>query len=412
MVPSSHTTTTTSQVTNFVNLGAPMELLIDDVAFEFYKYARDYRNDEIALFGVTKPENPLHVTKFVVTKQKVNSVAADMDEDYLALYEGQMAMQKIMPINASRVWAHTHPMTGPSSANPSGKDMGTWNDEKNKFKNFFVMLILSRSGEITCRVRVRGSLSSIVTGLDNQITIEREIPVKIVPTEGFTTALTNAVTAKFSAQAVTALGNDAHILNKYVSFKDMYPDMITEFEKNYAELVSPTDTYSKKENVVVGNGYSVYDNDDSYYWQGSTHTSGKKQRPIGFQHQITKKRACAEIVPEILMALGKDAVTFKDVTQEELSKLQERYDDIASLDDLKLIEDTFRSDRNGDPTIVDALLGAIAANVLAFENKSLVPYITFSTPDDNKRKYACNSSRMSYPEFRDKSLEFNQASLN
>ena len=135
MVPSSHTTTTTSQVTNFVNFGAPMELLIDDVAFEFYKYARDYRNDEIALFGVTKPENPLHVTRFVVTKQKVNSVAADMDEDYLALYEGQMAMQKIMPINASRVWAHTHPMTGPSSAGPSGKDMATWNDEKNKFKN-------------------------------------------------------------------------------------------------------------------------------------------------------------------------------------------------------------------------------------------------------------------------------------
>ena len=160
-----------------------MELLIDDVAFEFYKYARDYRNDEIALFGVTKPENPLHVTRFVVTKQKVNSVAADMDEDYLALYEGQMAMQKIMPINASRVWAHTHPMTGPSSAGPSGKDMATWNDEKNKFKNFFVMLILSRSGEITCRVRVRGSLSSIVTGLDNQITIEREIPVKVVPTD-------------------------------------------------------------------------------------------------------------------------------------------------------------------------------------------------------------------------------------
>lgn len=216
-----------------------LELKINSDAFDMFLYMRDYKPDEVTMFGLTYPEDPLHVYEFVLVKQKVNSVSSDCDEDYMADFVADNVSKGIMPINCERVWCHTHPMTGANSANPSGKDMATWNDKDNALKNFMIMMILSRSGEMTCKLRIRSNLSNEVTGLDFPFEIEKDIPVKIVPSEAKEELIKATLITKFGEQAVTTLGDKAvSVLGPYLNIKDLYPERITALEKQYEELVS------------------------------------------------------------------------------------------------------------------------------------------------------------------------------
>lgn len=261
-----------------------LELKINSDAFDMFLYMRDYKPDEVTMFGLTYPQDPLHVYEFVLVKQKVNSVSSDCDENYMADFVASNVDKGIMPINCERVWCHTHPMTGANSANPSGKDMATWNDKDNALKNFMIMMILSRSGEITCKLRIRSNLVNEVPGLDYPFEIEKDIPVKIIPSSTKDDLVKATLITKFGEQAVTALGDKAmSALGPYVSIKDIYPDKIKDLEEQYEKLVS-------KDAPIVVRGTTQNDWRHFNHSQPKNHKQKKKRKRKNSARNASKNK--------------------------------------------------------------------------------------------------------------------------
>jgi hypothetical protein len=218
-------------------------LKIDGAAFDKFLYMRDYKPYEVAMFGITHADNPLHVYDFELVKQKVNSASADCDPQYMADFLVNNIAKGIMPINCERVWCHTHPMTGDNSANPSHKDMSTWNDADNSHKNFLIMMILSKSGQITCKLRIRSNWNKEVAGLDLPFEFEKDIKVEIIKGETYMAKIKQAIVANYGQQAVDKLGDDAvKVFAPYLKLIDIYPEFteqalpwIERFERDFQE---------------------------------------------------------------------------------------------------------------------------------------------------------------------------------
>ncbi|HRA10026.1 MAG TPA: hypothetical protein PKX31_00060 [Chitinophagaceae bacterium] len=360
-----------------------LTLKIDAYAFDKFVFMRDHKDSEITMFGITHKENPLHVYDFRIVKQKVNSTSSDCCPEYMAEYIETNAMAGIPPINCERVWCHTHPMTGDSSANPSGKDMSTWNDQDNAMKNFMVMMILSKTGQITCKLRVRGNLSTSVNGLDHPYEVEKEIPVEIIKDEGYDAKILTGLKNIFGERAVDKLGMEKakKSLLPHVSLIEIFPEfneLITEYDK----LVSP-DTYT-----VIRSGYQGYGGNHSHYQPAKN---------------SFKKSASPEIIPEMLLELGEHRESFRVMTDNELQRMKAAFADIEDITSLQSMERIFEFDNPYNPMDgISVILGAIHGDLLEKDFQ-----IAYKSNNKLDRVKAINTAGLKYPQFKDTASKIN-----
>lgn len=387
---------TTYTTNTSTNPNKPVEpvLRIDGKAFDKFVYMRDYRPCEVAMFGITKADNPLHVYDFELVKQVVNSVSADCDKDYMADFVAANLAKGIAPINCERIWCHTHPMTGESSANPSGKDMSTWNDPDNSYKNFLVMMILSKSGQITCKLRIRSNWNKEVSGLNLPFEFEKDIKVEIVKDQSYTDNINAAIARKFGEQAVTALGTDSlKALIPYMNLLDIYPEF-EQLHKQYEELVSKEESYTNHNRI----GYQGNHQNSWLGGHGGGANSKKKQ----------KKEASAKNVPEMLLMISEHKETFNPISDLDLKKIQESFDGINDVTDLAFLEDEFKQDNpRKTKDYISTIIGAISGDILDFDDSTSSLYIKFKSNDFDKRAAACNGAGMTYPLFKEAAVEIN-----
>lgn len=360
-------------------------LKITDEAFFKFKYMRDYRDKEVAMYGITKPEDPLYVTDFALVKQKVGAVSADIDPDGLADHVQKYLDMGIYPINCERVWCHTHPMTGESSANPSAKDMSTWNHEENSKKNLFVMMILSKSGQMTCRLRIRGNASKFVPGIDYPIDIDGTIGVKIVQTDSFQSKIKECAAKYFTTEALSGGIKPEYIASivlDSVSAKEIIPE-IADLENQYAELVS-NEVFSTNSNynLTLGTPFN------------STHTSNSAQ----------KKTAHAVYVPAIALDAGDNVESLKDIAvgSTQIISINDKWCDSERrtiiTSDLKTLEDDFYSNHAAsDDDICAVIIGSIRANVVTPYVDKFITSIYPVAPKD-RAKVAVESG-MFFPKY-------------
>lgn len=323
-----------------------LKLRIADVAFLKLIHMRDHKPYEVAMFGITTPDDPLFVQDFALVKQKVHETSTDIDPDGLADHISKYYNQGIGPINCERVWCHTHPMTGSGSANPSGKDMSTWNHADNSQKNLFVMMILSKSGEITCRVRIRGSAEKFVTGLKHTIDIDETISTEIVQTDLMKERIRAAAQKIFTPEALATLNED--VISKWVltnvSKSTIFPEF-TELEAEYEKLV----TLDRPTSVIYPNAPSI-----TQYQYGSPNTNR------------TKKKACPEDVPRIALIAGDDCVDIGAIKFDspEIKMINDQFTDNNGCqiicNDLRKLHEKFIADyASHEDDICMTILGAI-----------------------------------------------------
>lgn len=291
-------------------------------AYQKLIFLRDLKDCEVAVLGETKVDNPLHVIDIHLIKQKVSSVAADMDEEDISRHVEAMLDKGVHPINSERFWIHTHPMTGEGSANPSGKDMATWNDPNNSEKNFQVMFILSKSGHVTCKVRVR--TDSKIAGF-NKITYEESATFEVVESEEDKEYCKARLTEIFGEKAFEKLG--PQILINHVKINELYPEFV-DLEKTYKELV--TNNFYTYGGGGGTTNYNDYDGEYNHYYQNRTGYSvsgGNTQKSLGFQGSgKTKKKPRIEDVPAMLFLFGENAIDFDKADYENTTRLREDYD--------------------------------------------------------------------------------------
>lgn len=380
------------------NVNKPSEpvLKIDARAFDKFVYMRDYRPCEVAMFGITHKNNPLHVYDFELVKQEVNSVSADCDKEYMADFVVANLAKGIPPINCERIWCHTHPMTGETSANPSSKDMSTWNDPDNSYKNFLVMMILSKSGQITCKLRIRSNWNKEVTGLDLPFEFEKDIKVEIVKDEAYTNNIKQAIVRIFGEQAVNQLGNDAFkVFAPYMKLIDVYPEF-ADLHRQYEELVTQEKFNTNKIGFTNQNNHQ-----NTWVGGGVNSNSKKKQRRI----------ADASYVPEMLLIISEHKQVFSPISDLDLKKLQESFAELEDVTDLQFLEDDFfkQNPKKKDKDLASALIGAIAGGILDHEETTGSLHIKFKAGDFEKRAAACNAAGLIYPDFKEAAIEINVA---
>lgn len=367
-------------------------LKINGSAFDKFLYMRDYKPYEVAMFGITYADNPLHVYDFELVKQKVNSLSADCDPQYMADFLVNNISKGIMPINCERIWCHTHPMTGENSANPSGKDMATWNDTDNSHKNFLVMLILSKSGQITCKLRIRSNWNKEVTGLNIPFEFEKDIKVEIIKDESYINKIKQAIVNNYGQQAVDKLGDDAiKVFAPYLKLIDIYPEFIN-LHNQYEELVS-LDTYTSNNNN--NNNRQIGYNNHTYIGSGPNYVSNNK-----------KKEASENMVPEMLLMISEHKDSFNPISESDLNKIKESFEGIDGVEDLAMYEKEFKRKNPTKPDdFISVVLGAISGDILDTDNSSVI--IKHKTNELDKRAKACNSAGMIYTSFKNIAIQIN-----
>ena len=112
-------------------------------------YMRDKGNTEISGFGISHPDDPMLVEKFVLVKQKCSSVTTEFEDKDVADFTDDMVDEGYNPNQFMRIWIHTHPG---NSASPSGTDEKTF-DRVFGHCNWSVMAILACGGDTYCRIR-------------------------------------------------------------------------------------------------------------------------------------------------------------------------------------------------------------------------------------------------------------------
>lgn len=76
---------------------------------------------EISAFGISDPDNPLHIVDFIIPKQQTSSASIDIDMEWWADYQFTLDDNNIDPSRVN-TWFHTHPA---SMCSPSGTDQET-----------------------------------------------------------------------------------------------------------------------------------------------------------------------------------------------------------------------------------------------------------------------------------------------
>jgi proteasome lid subunit RPN8/RPN11 len=77
-------------------------------------YFRDKTDNEVGGFGISKPDDLLFVTDFIVVKQEVTAVSVKFEDEAVAnFFEDQVDLGR-KPEQFARIWLHTHPGDSPS----------------------------------------------------------------------------------------------------------------------------------------------------------------------------------------------------------------------------------------------------------------------------------------------------------
>ncbi len=105
-------------------------------------FLRDAGPTEIGGFGITDPDDPLHVIEFVTLRQACTPTTVDFAEDAIADFVDEQADLGRPPAQCLRVWIHTHPGSCPR---PSQTDEETF---RNVFgeSDWSVMFIVACGG--------------------------------------------------------------------------------------------------------------------------------------------------------------------------------------------------------------------------------------------------------------------------
>jgi proteasome lid subunit RPN8/RPN11 len=114
-------------------------------------YMRDMTDNEVGGFGITKPNDLLFVTDFILVKQKVTVVSVSFDDSSVADFFENQVEQKRKPEQFARIWLHTHPGDSP---NPSMTDEETF-DRVFGTCDWSVMFILAQDGSSYARLHFK-----------------------------------------------------------------------------------------------------------------------------------------------------------------------------------------------------------------------------------------------------------------
>lgn len=114
-------------------------------------FMRDMTDNEVGGFGITRPDDLLFVTDFVLVKQKVTVVSVSFDDSSVAdFFEHQVELER-KPEQFARLWLHTHPGDSP---NPSMTDEDTFDRVFGKC-DWSVMFILAQDGSSYARLHFK-----------------------------------------------------------------------------------------------------------------------------------------------------------------------------------------------------------------------------------------------------------------
>lgn len=114
-------------------------------------FMRDMTDNEVGGFGITKPNDLLFVTDFVLVRQKVTIVSVAFDDDSVADFFDQQVELKRKPEQFVRIWLHTHPGDSP---NPSMTDEDTFSRVFGTC-DWSVMFILAQDGSSYARLHFK-----------------------------------------------------------------------------------------------------------------------------------------------------------------------------------------------------------------------------------------------------------------
>jgi len=128
----------------------PMKLRFSPTAWAKLLYLRDIGDTEVGGFALTQEDDLLYVSDFLMPKQECGSVSVEFDDESIADMTDDLIDLGYHPKQFMRIWIHTHPNI---SASPSKTDEDTF-DEVFSGCDWAVMFILSKSDDISCRLRV------------------------------------------------------------------------------------------------------------------------------------------------------------------------------------------------------------------------------------------------------------------
>ena len=112
-------------------------------------FMRDLTDNEVGGFGITKADDLLFVTDFVLIKQDVTSVTVSFDDDAVADFFADQVEAGIKPEQFARIWLHSHPGMSPQ---PSGTDEETFSRVFGSC-DWAVMFIIASDGRTYARLR-------------------------------------------------------------------------------------------------------------------------------------------------------------------------------------------------------------------------------------------------------------------
>ena len=114
-------------------------------------FMRDMTDNEVGGFGITKPNDLLFVTDFVLVRQKVTIVSVSFEDNSVADFFEHQVEQKRKPEQFARIWLHSHPGDSPS---PSMTDEETF-DRVFGSCDWSVMFILAQNGSSYARLHFK-----------------------------------------------------------------------------------------------------------------------------------------------------------------------------------------------------------------------------------------------------------------
>lgn len=276
-----------------------MKAKIEREAFEKLLFLRDLKPFEVAVLGETKLDDPLHVVDIHLVKQEVSAASADLDPQDVFRHVDEMMNKGIPPINSERFWIHTHPMTGTGSANPSAKDMATWNSPENAKRNFLVMMIISKTGEITCKVRFLVDPSPLMSVKIPQLKYEVETDVEIIDDPEYTSKLHEDLIDFYGENTYSAIPVD--VLKQY------FPNRFKDLREKYELYV-----HEEKPTYFTQHGMNNYTN---YGVVGSRNQ--KKRRPLTIK---------PETIPGVLVLVSDIATQVAGLDDSRMQKIFEKYE--------------------------------------------------------------------------------------
>lgn len=114
-------------------------------------FMRDRTDNEVGGFGITKPDDLLFVTDFVLVRQKVTMASVSFEDSSVADFFEQQVELKRKPEQFARIWLHTHPGDLP---HPSMTDEKTF-DRVFGSCDWAVMFILAQDGSSYARLHFK-----------------------------------------------------------------------------------------------------------------------------------------------------------------------------------------------------------------------------------------------------------------